>query len=165
MLQGTKLPAFTMIELLVVLVLSGIIFSMALLVLEIMGQQAGHQEQQHQEVLAIEQLQLLLKKDAYQAKEIWTTEEQLFFNYEAYRIQYQFKEQIICRTILQEPMHTDTFQLPSVNLERTWQRQPITFGRVDAFKVETTFFGALYSITIQKEYDSKTLLETYREQE
>ncbi len=154
-----------MIELLVVLVLSGIIFSMALLVLEIMGQQTDHQEQQHQEVLVIEQLQLLLKKDAYQAKEIWTEGEQLFFKYEEYRIQYERKEQLICRTILQASIHTDTFKLPLVNLEKTWQRQPITVGRVDAFKIETTFFGQPYYITIQKEYDSKTLLETYRAEE
>lgn len=163
--MNNKLAAFTMIELIVVMVLSGIIFSMALLVLDIVGQQASHQEEQHQEVLKIEQLQLLLSKDAYASTAIWAEQEQVFFEYDGYTIKYQFEEKMTCRSILQEPIHTDTFWLPKLALAIQWQQQPITTGRVDALTLESQFFGQAYTIYIQKHYASKTLLETATEQQ
>lgn len=160
-----KLAAFTMIELIVVMVLSGVIFSMALLVIEIVGQQARHQEEQHQEVLELEQLELLLQKDAYQSKAMWVEQEQLLLEYEQYTINYQFGTKNISRTILQEPLHTDTFYLPSLSLTTTWQGQPLEVGRIDQVEWSTQFFEQPYTILIQKKYDSKTLLEINKQQQ
>ena len=86
----TKLAAFTMVELIAVMVLSGLIFSMAMLVINIMQEQGKHQERQHEEVLGVEQLDCLLKKDAYASKVIWVEHQQLFFEYENYSINYHF---------------------------------------------------------------------------
>lgn len=155
----TKLAAFTMIELIVVMVLSGVIFSMALLVIEIVGQQARHQEEQHQEVLEVKQLEVLLQKDAYQAKGMWIEQGQVILDYEEYSILYQFEQEKINRSILQEQVHTDTFYLPSLSLESSWQGQPLELGRIDQIKLVTQFFEQPYTILIQKQYDNKTLLE------
>ena len=148
----TKLPAFTMIELIVVMVLSGVIFSMALLVIEIVGQQARHQEEQHQEVLELEQLELLLQKDAYQSKAMWVEQGQVLLEYEQYTINYQFGTEEISRTILQQSLHTDTFHLPSRSLRTTWQGQVIGLGKIDQVELETQFFEQPYTILIQKKY-------------
>ena len=154
-----KLPAFTIIELIAVMLISGLIFSMMLLVVQIMQQQNMHQEEQHQEVLQIEQLETLLQKDAYEAKAILIESKQLFFDYEDYHIAYTFNEQQIWRSIIETVVHTDTFFLPTLRLECAWQGQIIEKGRTDKILLQTNFFEQVFDITIQKNYDYKTLLE------
>jgi hypothetical protein len=154
----TKLAAFTMVELIAVMVLSGLIFSMAMLVINIMQEQGKHQERQHEEVLGVEQLGSLLKKDAYTSKVIWVENKQLFFEYENHSINYHFNDKNICRSIVNTSIHTDTFLLPSLRFQASWQLEDIQIGRVDAIELQTKFFGQDFNIFIQKKYDYKTLL-------
>lgn len=154
----TKLAAFTMVELIAVMVLSGLIFSMAMLVINIVQTQGKHQDQQHKEVLEIEQLSALLKKDAYVSKAIWVEQQQLFFEFDKHSIIYHFKDENICRSIVHANIHTDTFLLPSLRFQASWKLQNIQEGRVDAIELETKFFEQNFTIFIQKKYDYKTLL-------
>jgi hypothetical protein len=154
----TKLAAFTMMELIVVMILSGLIFSMAMLVINIVQEQGRHQERQHEEVLGVEQLSSLLKKDAYASKVIWVENQQLFFEYEEHNITYHFNDKNICRSIVTTNIHTDTFLLPSLSFKTSWQLQNIQNGRVDAIELKTKFFEQDFNIFIQKKYDYKTLL-------
>ncbi|WMX12604.1 type II secretion system protein [Aureispira sp. CCB-E] len=155
----TKLAAFTMVELIAVMVLSGLIFSMAMLVIGIVQEQAKHQEQQHEEVLAIEQLKGLLKKDAYAATDVWVQDQQLLFDYETYSIHYFFNPKNICRKIVQSEPHIDTFRLPTLKITTTWQLQEVQEGRVDAVELKTQFFEQNFTIFIKKAYDYKTLMQ------
>lgn len=154
----TKLAAFTMVELIAVMVLSGLIFSMAMLVINIMQTQGRHQEEQHEEVLGVEQLSSLLEKDAYISNTIWVENEQLFFEYDNHSITYHFNDKNICRSMVTTSIHTDTFLLPSLSFQASWQLQDIQTGRVDAIELQTKFFGQDFTIFIQKKYDYKTLL-------
>jgi type II secretory pathway pseudopilin PulG len=154
----TKLAAFTMVELIAVMVLSGLIFSMAMLVINIVQEQGKHQERQHEEVLGLEQLSGLLEKDAYASKTIWVENQKLFFEYENYSINYHFNDKNICRSIVNTSVHTDTFLLPSLSFKASWQLQDLQIGRVDAIELKTKFFEQNFTILIQKEYDYKTLL-------
>ncbi|BDS14300.1 PulJ/GspJ family protein [Aureispira anguillae] len=160
----TKLAAFTIVELIVVLLLSGIIFTMAMLVIDIMQQQGKHQERAHKEVLEMEQLGALLKQDAYRAKSIWAEGKKLFFDYGSYEIAYQFDPLRICRSILHTSIHIDSFALPTININYAWQQQPVELGRVDKIALESQFFGQPFELIITKLYDNKTLLETNIEQ-
>lgn len=157
--MNNKLPAFTIIELIAVMLLSGLIFSMMLIVIQIMQQQNMHQEAEHFEVLQVEQLSALLQKDAYQAKSMVVEGKQLFFDYGEYNIAYSFNEKNIWRSILNNDMHTDTFFLPAMNLEYSWQEQNIELGIVDKVSFQTQFFEQIFEIIVQKKYDYKTLLE------
>jgi type II secretory pathway pseudopilin PulG len=154
----TKLAAFTMVELIVVMTLSGLIFSMAMLVINIVQEQGKHQEMQHQEVLEIEALSSLLKKDAYTSKTIWVENKQLFFEYDNHTVKYFFNTQNICRSIVNDKVHVDTFRLPSLSFKTSWQLQNTEIGRVDAIELKTNFFEKDFNILIQKKYDYKTLL-------
>jgi type II secretory pathway pseudopilin PulG len=154
----TKLAAFTMVELIAVMVLSGLIFSMAMLVINIIQEQGKSQERQHEEVLEVEQLSVLLDKDAYACKTIWVENQQLFFEYDNYSVNYHFNDKEICRSILNTSIHTDTFLLPSLSFNARWQLQDILVGKVDAAELKTKFFEQDFTIFIQKKYDYKTLL-------
>lgn len=154
----TKLAAFTMVELIAVMVLSGLIFSMAMLVINIVQAQSKHQERQHEEVLDLEQLSGLLEKDAYLSKMIWVENQQLFFEYDDHSINYHFNDKKICRSMVRTSIHTDTFLLPTLSFKTSWQLQAIQVGRVDAIELETKFFEQDFKIFIQKQYDYKTLL-------
>jgi Na+-transporting NADH:ubiquinone oxidoreductase subunit NqrC len=154
----TKLAAFTMMELIVVMVLSGLIFSMAMLVINIIQEQGRHQERQHEEVLDVEQLSSLLKKDAYASTVIWVEKQQLFFEYDNHSITYHFNDKNICRSIITTSIHTDTFLLPSLSFKTSWQLQDVQIGRVDAMELKTKFFEQDFNLFIQKKYDYKTLL-------
>lgn len=155
----TKVAAFTIVELIAVMLLSGLIFSMALLVIQIMQQQNSHQEMEHQEVLKIEQLSSLLQKDAYQATSILVEGKQVFFDYKTHSITYQFNEQDVWRSIIETSIHTDTFALPTLLLEATWEDQPIEVGLLNKLKWQSHFFEQLFELNIQKKYDHKTLFD------
>lgn len=161
----TKLAAFTMVELIAVMILSGLIFSMAMLVLNIIQEQEKHQTRQHEEVLEIEQLSGLLKKDAYNSKGIWVENQQLFFDYETYNINYHFKDENICRSIVNTSTHTDTFRLPSLVFKTYWQSQEVRIGKVDVIEMTTNFFGQNLNLFIAKDYDYKTLIKAESEQQ
>lgn len=161
----TKLAAFTMVELIAVMILSGLIFSMAMLVLNIIQAQEKHQTKQHKEVLEVEQLSGLLKKDAYSARGIWIENQQLFFDYETYSINYHFKDKTICRSIVNTSIHTDTFWMPSLVFNTYWQLQEVQTGRVDAVEIRTQFFEQDFNLFIEKNYDYKTLMQAERDRQ
>lgn len=154
-----KFKAFTIVELMVVLLLSAVIFSAVMLVIQILQQQRYIQEAQHDEVLKVEQLSTLLKKDAYEAKGMYRTDQQLLFDYTTYAISYTFNAAAVYRTILTMNPHSDTFKLPTVALETTWEGQAIITGKIDAAYWESRFFEQPYRFNLQKIYDHKTLLE------
>lgn len=160
-----QFPAFTMIELIAVLILSGIIFSMAMLVINIMQQQGQLQEKEHVEVLALQQLGTLLKRDSYLAKSIWLEQEQLFFEQEPYVVRYTIKNQAVCRSILMQPIYTDTFSFSTVAFQPFWQAQAVEMGRVDQIELSVELFEQPYVMNITKVYDQKTLLEAKVETE
>lgn len=155
----TKLAAFTIVELIAVLLLSGFIFTIAMLVIQIMQQQERRQEIEHKEVLEITQLQSLLKKDANQSKTIWVDNQQLFFDYDTYTIKYLFDKKYICRSIIETTVHNDTFLLPTLSFDCQWQGQTISTGKTDAVAIKSEFFKQPFDLIITKRYDHKTLLE------
>ena len=157
--MSTKLAAFTIVELMAVLLLSAIIFGATLLVIQITQQQEQNQEKEHEEVLKMEQLATLLQQDVYQSKGMYREQQQLLFDYETYSIRYAFGATNVLRTILNESDHCDTFRLPTIALESNWERQSITVGKIDYVFWESRFFEQPYRIALQKSYDHKTLLE------
>jgi len=157
--MNNKLPAFTIVELMVVLLLSAIVFGAAMMVIQILQQQRYIQEAEHKEVLKIEQLTTLLKKDAYESKRMYRDNQQLLFEYTDYSIRYTFDKTSVCRTILSIDNHSDTFKLPTNILETRWKNQAVTTGKIDAAHWESRFFEQPYHLSLNKQYDHKTLLE------
>lgn len=155
----TKVAAFTMVELIVVMVLAGVIFSAALLVVNIMGQQNEHQIEQHREVLAAEELRSLLQQDVFSATAIWREGPQLLLLGGPMDLSYRFEHGRATRTIEGYPSHTDTFGLYIERFEAQWKGLPQPIGLVDALMIQSHFFGQTFIIQLQKEYDHKTLLE------
>lgn len=157
--MSTKLAAFTIVELMAVLLLSAIIFGATLLVIQITQHQQRSQEQEHEEVLKMEQLATLLQQDAYKSKGMYREQQQLLFDYEQYSIRYAFKPASVLRTILNESNHCDTFRVPTIALESSWSKQSITVGKIDYVSWKSRFFEQPYRFAFQKSYDHKTLLE------
>lgn len=147
-----------MIELLVVLALSGIIFSMALLVFSIVQAQTKHQVETNATVLEWAQLRLRLQQDMQDAQEVWRAEESLLFTGGAWPIRYRLGAKGILRTMEGEQSHTDTFAVPAIVWESQWQGLPVEQGLVDQLTIESRFFEQPATLMLHKNYGSHTIL-------
>ncbi len=147
-----------MIELLVVLALSGIIFSMALLVFTIVKQQTLHQEKTHETVWAWSQLQLLLQKDLQQAGQVRRAGAVLTLSGKAWDIEYQFSSSYITRTLQGTTTHTDTFNITTTTWESQWQGVSVTAGLVDHLILESRLFEQPTTLVVHKKYGSHAIL-------
>lgn len=145
-----------MIELLVVLVLSGIIFSMALLVFSIVQQQTQHQAITQAVVLEWAQLRLRLQQDVQAARQIRRVGEELLLLGGPWDIRYQFGNQAITRTMRE--IHVDTFRVPVVTWNTQWKGSLRIDGLVDQLIVEGHFFERPTILMVRKTYGSHTIL-------
>lgn len=145
-----------MIELLVVLALSGIIFSMALLVFSIVQQQTQHQATTQAAVLEWTQLRLRLQQDVQEARQIWRVGEELLLSGGPWNISYRLGAKTITRTM--EETHVDTFQVSAVAWNTQWQGLPTIDGLVDQLIIESRFFEQSSTLMVQKTYGSHTIL-------
>jgi len=155
----TRLPAFTIIELMVVMLLSIFVFSTMLLVVRIMNQQGLHQEEEHKEILSFNQLKTLLQKDTYKAKLLFVENKVLFCDFKEYSIEYKFESENMIRRIVRQQIHSDTFDLPTQKIKFQWQNHFQENGWVDGVHWQTTFLGQPISIRVNKNYDTKTLMQ------
>lgn len=154
----TKLPAFTIIELLVVLALSGIIFSMALLVFSIVQTQTNHQAQTHAVVLAWAQLRLRLQQDVQEAQQMWCVEDGVLLSGGPWAVRYRLGAKGILRTMEGTTTHTDTFGVPVIVWESQWQGLPTKQGLVDHLTIRSQFFEQPATLLLHKNYGSHTIL-------
>ena len=156
---STKLAAFTIIELLTVLFLSSLIFGAILLVFQITQQQQQQQTKDYNEVLAIERAKVLLQQDAYNSSSLFRANKSLQCFYPTHQIEYQFGANYLLRTIKHDIEHTDTFWLPTIELESEWQGQKITLGQIDLLSWKTKFFEQPFRVLVCKKYATQSLLQ------
>jgi len=155
MKKHQNLKAFTLVELVVVMILSSVIATIAFFSIQNVQSQYSNFEQQTDTVLEISHFQTVLASDFEQSKLVHCEENSLHLIYENYKIQYQFAPSWVTRSV--ENQFIDTLRIPSSLVSFYYKSKLISQGRVDKFQLKYTLFKNPYQQILEKEYSSETL--------
>lgn len=155
-----RLAATTMIELIVVMLLSTILFSAAMLIYKIINTQYEHYALITDKVNDYDDLHHLLYQDIWNAHQVEVLDNELYCWLDHQDITYLVQEQYILRQIQEEIVHTDTFHLVQTKLEAYFNDGLIDQGLVDKVTLSIphqTQQGTAKQFVFSKTYDYKTL--------
>lgn len=127
-----KIAAFTLIELVVVMVLSGIIISLAFIVVNQVQQLYSSYENDTNNALKTGDFDTVFRRDFEQYDWINQSDEQLIFNQKNNKertLFYTFEEGNIIR---QTPLFSDTFEINLISMNAFFEGEAIYEGWVDS---------------------------------
>jgi type II secretory pathway pseudopilin PulG len=150
----SKLAAFTIIELIVVMLLTTVIATLSYLAINNTQQQYQSYEKSNDVGLEIAALNTLLKNDFHKAKDIQLINGAIVFQMTDYRVVYQFEEKKVKRT---NQTKTDTLDVIVLDKQITFKNEPIQKGRIDQLQLECKYFEDKTTLMYTKSYSSKDL--------
>ena len=148
-----NLKAFTLLEMLVVMVLTGIVFGIGYTTYDLMHKQFAQYESHHEELLRLEQLKTLLKTDFFEARKITKNHSGIRIEQMEETIAYLFENEHIIRLKMGV---NDTFHYPTgeVNMFYEKQRQDFQEALIDQLSVEVVYKGQSQTLSFLKKYDA-----------
>lgn len=152
-----KFSAFTMIELIVVMLLTTVIATLSYLAINNTQQQFWFYEKSNDTSLEIGTLNTLLKNDFHQAKDIQLLNEAIVFQMADSRVVYQFETDKIKRIHHAQP---NIFNVQILNKKISFENTLIQKGqksRIDQLELECKYFEDEIILEYSKEYSSKDL--------
>ena len=155
-MKKRNLPAFTIIELVVVMILSSIILGMAFTAVRSIQQSYELYDQQTQAALDISDFQTLLNTDFENSKLASCANTTLFLTFEQHDLQYQFDYDWVIR---QTAYFSDTFFIENNTPTFYYQNQPISIGNIDFLEVKSTNEEEEVVFYFEKKYSSTELWE------
>ncbi len=154
-----RLPGFTIVEVMVVALLSVVTVGLAMAAWRLMEQQYFQYSQETGDALQLGQLQMLLERDFMQSKLVTREDYGLRFSYPGFELLYEFQADRIVRK-LAEGGREDVFQFPPSALEAYFQQVPAEVGTVDYFKFSTQLLEKPVTLAFSKTYSAQELMPT-----
>lgn len=154
-----KVKGFTTMELSIVMLMSGLISSMAYGGYVLFGKQIHKHNQVTEETLNTQQLLTLLKKDAYISKKIRLNQTSLLFEMEKNAIVYSFEfDNSILRM---QSSVIDTFKINYTAFYTKLKNQPVSDQNnlVDEFGFTANYKKNESQLSFKKNYGNKILVE------
>ncbi|TKC09085.1 hypothetical protein [Pedobacter frigoris] len=153
-----KLPAFTIMEVTISMLVAGIAIAIAFTAFRIVsGSYSGFTKKQ-EKVAALTTLDKVLKQDFLKADSIVRTEDGLVLKVKEGLITYQFDDQYLVRDQLS--LRQDTFKMPVHELVLSFEKRVSEAGdRVDQLSFKTEADGDLIPLQYQKIYSAKDLFQ------
>ncbi|WP_299884412.1 type II secretion system protein J [uncultured Lacinutrix sp.] len=133
MKQDHKITAFTLSEMLIVLILTAVVVGLAFSVLSLVQRHMTSIQNNFQQATALNKLETSLWIDfnRYNTIKYNDIENQMVFSSEIDSIHYTFTKEYIVKTL-------DTFRIPLDNKTVFFNGDVIQNGTIDAFKLETS---------------------------
>lgn len=153
-----RLSAFTIMELLVVMILSTFVFSMALMAYQIMGGLYRNYEETSTNSVDFDRFRALLGRDIATAKTLHYETPQLFcsidnFREEKHVVIYQFNPQSIVRSSdIGERL--DTVYRGECQVSTYFEAEEIAAGRIDRLTLQLIFFEQPLQLNYEKPSDA-----------
>jgi len=139
--KGSKrLAAFTIMELIIVMLLSTLIFGMALTAFQIMQRLYRQYDELSTETTTLDRFRALLAYDVEQATSLHYTENQLILKSTARTLHYQFQKEAIVRKDATPSSLADTLWTAASKIECTWQKGPVQEGPIDQIALTLFLF-------------------------
>lgn len=133
MIHNKKTAAFTLSEMIVVMILTTIVVGLAFSVLTLVQRHIGSIQNNYNHTTELNKLEqsLILDFNRFSTIEFDNLNEQLLFTNELESKTYKFEDQIIVKEL-------DTFHIKLNNKTFYFDGNPIPNGTIDAIKIETT---------------------------
>ena len=152
------LKAFTIVELMVVMLLSLIVFGAALTTYQLLYKQFTHYEKISTMGLEMQLLHTFLQQDWNNSQSVNVKNRAVFFKKQPSNIIYHFENEYIVRFIDHAFQKTDTFfiqhQLPLFYFENKPQME----GLIDKMDIQWQLYGKPYETRYQKIYSAEDLM-------
>lgn len=150
-----SLPAFTIMELMVVALLSVILVSTALTAFRLIESQYIDYLASTEESLDLQQLHRLLLEDAQSAQTISREATQLVFQFPTHQLQYQFTTDQTIRQVLISGVRADTFAIGGIFGAMQWQGIPQTKGPIDQLQISLKTKTQSHPVLLNKLYSAE----------
>ena len=153
-----RLEAFTIMEVLIVAILSVLIAGAVFSVIQIFNQQYNDYQKDHETSASLDELFSWLQWDCYKAHQMKLQDGDLYFEYAQKTIHYQFEKNKITRSLthLEKPLSEIFIVTNKVN--GFLKKEEKGIGLVDEVKLSVQLFQKENSFTISKEYSAKELI-------
>lgn len=158
--KNLKLAAFTTTELIVVMILATVVFSLALMAFQIINKQYIQYTQDSTEAIELDRLYALLHRDIDQTKLVEIQKNQLSCQYQNYTVFYTFESKQLIRDVSIVDYKKDTFAFTTIILETFFEQETTQNGLIDYLSWETQLFGETQILNLKKTYDHQVLMET-----
>jgi len=149
-----KIAAFTLSEMLVVLILTAIVVGLAFSVLSLVQRHMSSIQNNFQQTTELNKLETALSIDfnRYNTIKYNAIENQITFSSEIDSIQYTFTKEYIVKTL-------DTFKVQLDNKTLFFNGDEIQEGTIDAFKLETSKAFQSQKLFFYKDNDATTFMK------
>ena len=153
-----RLSATTMVELIVVMLLSTILFSAAMLMYKIIQAQYDNYATLTEKTWAYDDLHHLLYQDIWKAEQVQVLDDELYCWMDNHEVTYFVQEPYVLRQMQEQMMHTDTFHFVETRLETYFKGYLIDEGLVDKVVLTIpTIEDRTKQFIFTKTYDYTTL--------
>ncbi|MCB2411143.1 PulJ/GspJ family protein [Hymenobacter lucidus] len=150
-----RLRSFTLVELMLALVLSALIFGMAYAGLRIVQQQQQLFQQKAQILGQVSTLQTVLIRDFDRASSITAVDNRVQCTQQARMVEYHWLDSVVTR---QQGEVTDTFQLPLLSVDYYFQAQPQQAGLIDEVALAVVVLKDTFHLQAATTYSAGQLL-------
>lgn len=135
-----KLKAFTILELIVVMILTSILTGGVYLAFQLVNQYMHVQTEQREDSLTMTNFNYLMTHDFDQSDIIERTDQMLYFTSSKINLQYDFYPNFIIRQSIKPYANPDTFLLSSQAWATQREGHDIVEGVIDHLSVDLIFF-------------------------
>lgn len=153
------LKAFTLLELLVVMVLSMILTTIAFNAYLIMQRQYVSYKNRQHKILDVQVLSTLLVKDVQSEGLLKKDGQQLIFYQPSHDVVYEFEENKILRSQQTLIKNVDTFFFEYKRLSPYFQSKIVDNGLIDSLVLSVDFWGTNQQLIFKKNYSSMELIK------
>ncbi len=156
-MKNKQLKAFTLLELLIVMLLSSLVLAVAYLALQLVNAQYLHFSRNTEETVALSVLRTQLAKDLERTSIVWrrggclVLEKYAVLDNSA-RVEYCFQDSLLLRR--QEQL-TDTFRFAATAIVFSWEGAEQSQGPVDQISFNGKLNGESYPFLYRKDYDAQ----------
>ena len=153
-MNKSRFAAFTIIELIVVMLLTTVIATLSYLVIDNTQQHFWLYEKSNNASLEVAALNTLLKNDFHQATDIQLVNEAIVFQMADNQVVYQFDGKKIKR--INETI-ADILNVNTLDMQISFENEPVEKGKIDQLQLECKYSEDKITLNYTKEYSSKDL--------
>lgn len=163
MIKPHKIKAVTMLEMLIVLAVSGIVVATAAKAYEFISHQVFFIQSSVSKIEEGQQFQYVLSHDIMKAQKITTdqTKQNLLIQKDSLDVEYHFSDDVITRT---QAHRTDTFHVVKTNLELTEVPGYESVHLIGSIQLKAKILDEEENFVFEKEYSTETLLNLMPEE-
>lgn len=156
MMSATKIPAFTVMEFSVAMVLTSLVVGFGYQAISMFSGKSVTQHKttdQNQELIALE---TTLRSDFQNASYIEAENNSILCNYPTRQVRYTWNDLAIIRQI---ETASDTFHIPVSKWNCAFDQRETAIGWIDEITLETHLKNVPYAIACHKTYDALHLMQ------